>query len=301
MVALWGAGQTINIMTLGGLALAVGILVDEATVAIENIHTHLARGDAGRRGRCWTRSGEVVVPRLLAMLSVVAVFVPSFFMTGVSRSLFVPLSLAVGFAMIASFLLSSSLVPVLSVWLLGEAVDRRRRAEPHADDWVERLRESPRTRCCSGWRRRAWLLVAGYVVVTVGDRRRRRSHARPRDLPAERRQGSSSCGSARRPARSSSRPSGWRATCSTRSAQAAGPDNVEITLGYVGVQPSSYPINTIFLWTGGSHEGVLQVALKPDAPHAPRGLRGRRCAGASASSFPTRSSRSSRATSSAGS
>ena len=97
-------------MTLGGLALAVGILVDEATVAIENIHTHLARGTPLARG-VLDASGEVVVPRLLAMLSVVAVFVPSFFMTGVSRSLFVPLSLAVGFAMIASFLLSSSLVP----------------------------------------------------------------------------------------------------------------------------------------------------------------------------------------------
>ena len=103
VVALWGAGQTINIMTLGGLALAVGILVDEATVAIENIHTHLARGTPIARG-VLDASGEVVVPRLLAMLSVVAVFVPSFFMTGVSRSLFVPLSLAVGFSMIASFL-----------------------------------------------------------------------------------------------------------------------------------------------------------------------------------------------------
>ena len=91
-------------MTLGGLALAVGILVDEGTVAIENIHTHLARGTPLARG-VLDASGEVVMPRMLAMLSVVAVFVPSFFMTGVSRSLFVPLSLAVGFAMIASFLL----------------------------------------------------------------------------------------------------------------------------------------------------------------------------------------------------
>ena len=64
-------------------------------------------------------SAEVVIPRLLAMLSVVAVFVPSFFMTGVSQSLFVPLSLAVGFSMIASYVLSSSLVPVLSVWWLA--------------------------------------------------------------------------------------------------------------------------------------------------------------------------------------
>src|SRR5512138_3530917 len=118
VVALWAAGHTINIMTLGGLALAVGILVDEGTVAIENVHTHLARGTPVARG-VLDASGEVVVPRLLAMFSVVAVFVPSFFMTGVAQSLFVPLSLAVGFAMIASFLLSSSLVPVLSVWLLG--------------------------------------------------------------------------------------------------------------------------------------------------------------------------------------
>src|ERR1043166_4248202 len=139
VIALWGAGQTINLMTLGGLALAVGILVDEATVAIENIHTHLSRGTAPARA-VLDASGEVVVPRLLAMLSVVAVFVPSFFMTGVARSLFLPLSLAVGFAMIASFLLSSSLVPVLSVWWLrshGPAVNPAR----HSSDWVDRLRD----------------------------------------------------------------------------------------------------------------------------------------------------------------
>src|SRR6185503_11155900 len=118
VVALWGAGQTINIMTLGGLALAVGILVDEATVAIENIHSHRARGTPVARA-VLDASGEVVLPRALAMLSVVAVFVPSFFMTGVSRSLFVPLSLAVAFSMIASFLLASSLVPVMAVWWLG--------------------------------------------------------------------------------------------------------------------------------------------------------------------------------------
>ena len=109
VVALWGAGQTINIMTLGGLALAVGILVDEATVAIENIHTHLSRGTPPARA-VLEASGEVVGPRLLAMLSVVAVFVPSFFMTGVSRSLFVPLSLAVAFAMVGIFALA---------WMLG--------------------------------------------------------------------------------------------------------------------------------------------------------------------------------------
>ena len=153
VVALWGAGQTINIMTLGGLALAVGILVDEATVAIENIHTHLSRGTPLARA-VLDASGEVVVPRLLAMLSVVAVFVPSFFMTGVSRSLFVPLSLAVGFAMIASFFLSSSLVPVLSVWWLGKG-HRTREEEPHGERLGRAPPQSARRRCFIEWHRRA--------------------------------------------------------------------------------------------------------------------------------------------------
>src|SRR5205814_2413148 len=104
VVGLWGAGQTINTMTLGGLALAVGILVDEATVAIENIHTHLGQGVPHAKA-VLDASREVVIPRLLAMLCVLSVFVPSFFMTGVARSLFVPLSLSVGFAMAASYFL----------------------------------------------------------------------------------------------------------------------------------------------------------------------------------------------------
>src|SRR6266852_4395259 len=87
VVALWGAGQTVNIMTLGGLVLAVGILVDESTVVMENIHSHLGAG-RGRAVAVLEASKEVQIPRLLAMLCILAVFVPSFFMTGVSRSLF---------------------------------------------------------------------------------------------------------------------------------------------------------------------------------------------------------------------
>src|SRR5689334_4119817 len=261
VVALWGAGQTINIMTLGGLALAVGILVDEATVAIENIHTHLWRGTRLARA-VLDASGEVVVPRLLAMLSVVAVFVPSFFMTGVSRSLFVPLSLAVGFAMIASFLLSSSLVPVLSIWWLGKG-HRIREVESPASDWVERLRD----RLAALLRRVAparGLLVAAYLVVTVGIVVVVGLTLGREIFPA----GGASHFQLRCRA-----PAGTKFESTERLAtdvlneinKAAGPNNVDITLGYVGVQPSSYPINTIFLWTGGSHEGVLQVALKREA------------------------------------
>src|SRR6266516_806322 len=117
VLALWITKQTINIMTLGGLALATGILVDMSTVVIENIHTHLSRGSA--IGRAVVDSGrEVALPLLIAMLCVLAVFVPSFFMVGAAKAMFLPLSLAAGFSMIASYLLSSTLVPILSVWVL---------------------------------------------------------------------------------------------------------------------------------------------------------------------------------------
>jgi multidrug efflux pump subunit AcrB len=262
VVALWGAGQTINIMTLGGLALAVGILVDEATVAIENIHTHLSRGTPLARA-VLDASGEVVVPRLLAMLSVVAVFVPSFFMTGVSRSLFVPLSLAVGFAMIASFFLSSSLVPVLSVRWLGKG-RRSQEEEPHAGDWVESLRNRlaallHRLAPARGLLVTMYLAVTVAVVVAVGLTLGREIFP-PSGVKAFQLRFRA--------------PAGTKFESTERLGRevldvirdTAGQDNVDITLGYVGVQPSSYPINTIFLWTGGSHEGVLQVALRPDAP-----------------------------------
>src|SRR5207302_5535635 len=117
VLALWITKQTINIMTLGGLALAIGILVDMSTVVIENIHTHLGRRKAV--GRAVVDSGrEVALPLLIAMLCVLAVFVPSFFMVGAAKAMFLPLSLSVGFSMVASYLLSSTLVPILSVLVL---------------------------------------------------------------------------------------------------------------------------------------------------------------------------------------
>ena len=120
VLLLWATGQTINIMTLGGLALAVGVLVDEATVEIENIHTQLLPG-VSRARAVLEACKRTVIARLLSMLCVLAVFVPSFFMKGVGRQLFVPLSLAVGFAMIASYLLSSTLVPVFGTWMMKES------------------------------------------------------------------------------------------------------------------------------------------------------------------------------------
>src|SRR6266568_2780774 len=131
VLALWITKQTVNIMTLGGLALAIGILVDMSTVVIENIHTHLGRRKAV--ARAVVDSGqEVALPLLIAMLCVLAVFVPSFFMVGAAKAMFLPLSLAVGFSMVASYLLSSTLVPILSVWVLRghkEVVEQEHKLE----------------------------------------------------------------------------------------------------------------------------------------------------------------------------
>ena len=161
VVALWLTGQTINLMTLGGLALAVGILVDEATVEVENIHTqfehtpNIAR--AVRLG-----NAETAVPRLLAMLCILAVFMPSFFMQGAARALFVPLSLAVGFSMMTSYLLSSTFVPVLSVWLLRHS-SRRRRPTPRGRFSFAGFRRGYAPAASRGVMRLRWLLVAGYL------------------------------------------------------------------------------------------------------------------------------------------
>ncbi len=260
VVALWGAGQTINIMTLGGLALAVGVLVDEGTVVMENIHTHLAQG-VSRARAVLDASKEVVIPRLLAMLAVLAVFVPSFFMTGVTRALFVPLTLAVGFAMAASYFLSGSLVPVMSTWILrerrGDSGGQGRMGifEQVREKWGAILERLASLRVLAvaayGVIALAIILLLGPLVgwelfprAAVG-RFRLRFDA----------------------------PTGTRAEDTARLVSnvlddiqtAAGAGNVDITLGYVGTQAASYPINTVFLWTSGPHEAVLNIALRPEA------------------------------------
>jgi multidrug efflux pump subunit AcrB len=117
LIVLSAIGQTINIMTLGGLALAVGILVDDATVAIENINRNLAMGKEAIQA-ILDGSQEIAVPAFVSTLSICIVFVPMFFLTGVARYLFVPLAEAVVFAMLASYLLSRTLVPTMARFLL---------------------------------------------------------------------------------------------------------------------------------------------------------------------------------------
>ena len=255
-------GQTINIMTLGGLALAVGILVDEATVSIENIHTHLLRGRSVGRAAL-DATTETTVPRLLAMLCILAIFSPTFFMVGAAKAMFLPLSLAVGFAMVTSYLLSSTLVPILSVWLLrghetaatGHTVAESRFAR--IERWYGALgRRLVRAR---------WITVGGYlvlaavVIVLVG--RRLGSEIFPK-VDAGQIQ-------VRLRAPTGTQISGTEAIALQALdliKQEVGAENIEITLGFLGVHGSPYPINFIYLWNGGPEEGVLQVQLKPGVP-----------------------------------
>jgi CzcA family heavy metal efflux pump len=117
IILLGAIGQTINIMTLGGLALAVGILVDDATVEIENIERNLAMGKEMRQA-ILDGAQQIAVPALVSTLSICIVFVPMFFLTGVAKFLFVPLAEAVSFAMLASYLLSRTLIPTLVMYIM---------------------------------------------------------------------------------------------------------------------------------------------------------------------------------------
>ncbi len=256
--ALWLSGKSINLMTLGGLALAVGILVDEATVAIENIHAHLSGGARLARA-AFDATIETTLPRLLAMLCILAVFIPAFFMTGAAKALFVPMALAVGFSMVASYLLSSTLVPVLSVWILqrhAPAAPVKHTAFERFQTRYERLVEKS-----VGWR---WILVPVYlgaaalVIWLVGGRLGvdifPRSDAAQLALRLR-------------------APVGTRVEKTESIAlqvldlikREAGAGNVALTIGLVGVHAANYPVNLIYLWNGGQEEGWLAVQLKPEA------------------------------------
>jgi len=148
LIILHLLGQTINIMTLGGLALAVGILVDDATVEIENVERHLHMGKNAQQA-ILDGAAEIATPALVATLCICIAFVPMFFLTGVAGQLFKPLAMAVVFAMLASYALSRTLVPTLVMYLMrhhsqraaaARAPGRLRRIHLAFDAWFERVR-----------------------------------------------------------------------------------------------------------------------------------------------------------------
>jgi len=153
IVCLSALGETINIMTLGGLALAVGILVDDATVTIENINWHLEQG-MEVEGAILTGAHEIALPALVSTLAICIVFVPMFMLVGIARFLFIPLAEAVVFAMLASYLLSRTLVPTLAKYWL-------QRHDPE----VHRNARSPFARLQAGFAQRFERLRASYSAL----------------------------------------------------------------------------------------------------------------------------------------
>jgi multidrug efflux pump subunit AcrB len=261
VVALWLTNQTTNIMTLGGLALAVGILVDEATVELENIHTNRALG-LGAAHAALEGTVQTFTPRFLAMVSMLAVFAPSLLMTGISRSLFVPLSLAVGFAMIASFVLSNSFVPILYIWTeKGLHVQDAGADRKWSFAWFRERYSGALQKVLA--RRRVliaiYLAVAAIILLGLGPQVGREIFPR---------------GAAGQLQLRLRAPAGTRLEETEKITlrvldelkRQAGPENVRSSLGYVGSYAPSYPVNLVYLWTSGPQDAVLMVQFKKDVP-----------------------------------
>ncbi len=288
MAAIFGlklAGQTINIMTLSGLALAIGILVDEATVTIENIHQHLEMGKTKRQA-VLDACLEISFAKLLILLCILAVFAPSFVMTGVPRAMFLPLSMAIGFAMIVSFLASQTLVPVISVWLLKadrfqghkkgrqahavmaldkeeEAqVDRHRAQEaehPQDNSFFDRLKVQLLSRL-NKWMPRRRLIVPIYLVVALGGAIFCYLIIGKDLLPK------TNTGQLQLRVRE---PDGTRLEVTETTTQgvlaiidSAVHGHVAISSAFVGVVPSNFGSSNLYIFNSGTHESVIQVNLE---------------------------------------
>ncbi len=257
ILGLWAVGQTINLMTLGGLSLAVGILVNTATVVIENIHTHMAKSNSIAQA-VKNGTAETIVPILLAMLCILAVFLPSFLMEGAARGLFVPLAIAVSFAMIAAFLLSTTFIPVFSIWLV-RLRPQATQTEPGRFS-LERWREKYAAFCLRLTEARRLLIPAYFIgfglVLWLAYTQVGREIAPNVDS-----------GNFQLRIRA---PSGTRLRVSeqiTREAlkvinDVVGPENVDISVSYIGVTAPTYTVNAIFQWTGGTDSALARVSLR---------------------------------------
>jgi multidrug efflux pump subunit AcrB len=169
IVMLWAIGETLNIMTLGGLALAVGILVDEATVTIENINYHLEQGKPVETA-IMDGANQIVMPAFVSLLCICIVFVPMFFLTGVARFLFVPLAEAVMFAMFWSFVLSRTLVPTMAKYLLHPHQDHAGSPPPSRNPLVrfQRRFEAGFERARNSYRELLSMAIRGRAVFVLG-------------------------------------------------------------------------------------------------------------------------------------
>ncbi|MFD1256615.1 efflux RND transporter permease subunit [Mucilaginibacter terrae] len=281
-------GQTINIMTLSGLALAIGILVDQATVTIENIHQHLEMGKS-KKLAIYDACEEISFPLLLILLCILAVFAPSFLMTGVPKAMFLPLSLSIGLTMIVSYIIAQTLVPILSNWMInaeqyqhghhgqthahaGEALDRQEEQQvsshlkaeqdhPEQNDFFERVKLRYMT-IIQKWMPNKKMIVPVYLVLVLAlalggflligkDMMPKLNNGQFQIRIKE--------------------PDGTRLErTETKLKQvlqivdSTSNHHVAISSGYVGLIPSSYGVSNLYVFNTGTHEAILQVNLDAD-------------------------------------
>lgn len=279
------AGQTINMMTLSGLALAIGILVDQATVTIENIHQHFEMGKTKKQA-IQDACTEISFPLLLILLCILAVFAPSFVMTGVPKAMFLPLSLSIAFAMIISYVAAQTLVPIISNWLLKAEMFQYHHQENHAhagldldpkeaeeinlhtkedikhpeeNDFFQRIKVGllhklnlwmPKRKPIVLLYLAAVLLFTGIGFVIIGKDMLPHSNAAQLQLRVR-------------------EPDGTRLEITERNVKSVlniidsvVHGNVEITSAFVGPVSSNYGHSNLYVFNSGSHEAVLQVQLK---------------------------------------
>ncbi|MDR3636756.1 MAG: efflux RND transporter permease subunit [Isosphaeraceae bacterium] len=257
MFGLWITGNTINIMSLGGMALAIGILVDESTVTVENVHVQMQRTEniasAVLHGSLIT-----AVPRLLALLCILSVFIPAFIMGDPLRSLFMPLTLGVGFAMISSYVLSSTFVPILCVRLLKHM--------GHQDEEAGLF-----GRLLKGYRksvgffvRLRWLVVPIYlgacvlilavVGLQVGT-----------ELFPQIDSGQFVLRFRPPPGSNFELTRQMAVKCLKEIEHEAKPENIQIAMGFVGQVAPNFGIDNMVLFMRGPDDGQLRVALRADS------------------------------------
>ena len=250
--------QTINIMTLSGLSLAIGILVDESTVTIENIHQHLDMGKTKAKA-VLDACREIAFPKLLILFCILAVFAPAFTMKGIPGALFLPLSLAIGFSMITSYILAQTFVPVMANWFMKDE---------HQGDILKKPKENPFDRF------RKWVLgflsklmpfrkwiVLGYtafLLILLGGL----LFYIGKDILPNVNNGQFQLR--------------LRAAEGTRFEKTelklirtlaildsiVGPENVAVSSSLVGTHPSTFSTSPLYQWMAGPQEAVLQVNLK---------------------------------------
>jgi multidrug efflux pump subunit AcrB len=284
-------GQTINIMTLSGLALAIGILVDESTVTIENIHQHFDMGKP-KALAIWDACQEIAFPKLLILFCILAVFAPAFTMGGIPGSLFLPLALAIGFSMIVSYLLAQTFVPVMANWIMKVKHHKKEDgtdmtdAEEFAASGIDRDKASQKEHLAERMdidrdgkismfekvRSRFMRfinrimpyrkpVVIGYLIVTSVLAGILLTNIGKDVLPKV----NGSQFQVRLRASEGTRIEiTEKKTIETTNIikNIVGAENISVTSAYVGQHPGLFSISPIYLWMSGPQEAVLQVAFE---------------------------------------